>query len=874
MTTTLTLAKDLTENAFYLPTPKKSIFVGDFVCREYPDMPLIYGFIHKQMGIKLRKKIAEIYPDEQTHYKNYCKKYNHEDECIETKYYLPKHNWGRIQPVGSLSLSLFHRPSRHSFCEKNYLDFDMVNMQPQVLLELSKKAGLKLKGGLEKYCSNSKQFRYEIASYYKLEEIVYDDGTKITPYEQAKKLPLRIAFGGSLKEWKKDFVKVRILNDMPLVKNIIEDLNIICDKVLEINPHIKEDLLKYGSDEWKKKTDKEKNRSLFALYSQTLERIIQEECISHFSRLYKTSIYDIVPSQDGFMPLKKVIEDKNINVDELFKEFHKIIFEKFGLNLYWSRKEFDEKIFIPRSYILPIEITLNDLKLGEAVISKIIYPALKNKLVYDGTTNLWYYTDKNNIWLQTKYANDYLIVTTIQLYIKKLEEKYWNEYNNITLNDNTDNESDTDSDDDTDKEDNKAKRKRKKKEIDEINRFYNSVGKSSYISQTVKYLRTLLTDNDFHNKLDNTGGKIVFKDGIFDLKMDKFNYGFRKEDYISFTLGINYEPNYDAEKMKKLREILKQILNWNDEHLEYYLSVIGYAFTGDSHLEKSIYYIVDGTGGKGDNGKTFMFDILKHIFPEYVKQTDPSLLEEANTKTHKQLPVLNNARIVWADEGTKKKLNASLMKKIGDGKDINTTVMYGNAKDFKVTYKMFVCSNHLPKIDKNEEAVYNRYKQIQFCSHFDRTGIIEQDDYEALEFIADPTLSDKLKKEYVNEIIGIVLEYAVKYYKNGIPKIPQHFIEAVNKTKNENNEFAKWFHSRFVSMVGKNISLDYIVEVYGVNDDKEGRKMVLEEMKGLHIKYNKDLVGFGTKEVEGKTVKIKGGFEGYAINENWNEEED
>ena len=56
MTTTLTLAKDLTENAFYLPTPKKSIFVGDFVCREYPDMPLIYGFIHKQMGIKLRKK--------------------------------------------------------------------------------------------------------------------------------------------------------------------------------------------------------------------------------------------------------------------------------------------------------------------------------------------------------------------------------------------------------------------------------------------------------------------------------------------------------------------------------------------------------------------------------------------------------------------------------------------------------------------------------------------------------------------------------------------------------------------------------------------------------------------------------------------------
>ena len=45
---------------------------------------------------------------------------------------------------------------------------------------------------------------------------------------------------------------------------------------------------------------------------------------------------------------------------------------------------------------------------------------------------------------------------------------------------------------------------------------------------------------------------------------------------------------------------------------------------------------------------------------------------------------------------------------------------------------MFVLSNHIPKIDPKETAVYNRYKQISFNSHFDRTGEREEEDPENL----------------------------------------------------------------------------------------------------------------------------------------------
>jgi len=844
MATTTVLANstttdlDNTDSSFYLPRQPDSIFVG-LKCREYPDMPLIYGFLHKQMGIKLRKHIAKIYPDEQTHYKNYIKIYNYDEDYIETKYYLPNHKWGRINPKRSLSLSLFHRPSRHSFALKNYLDFDIINAQLQVLLELAKIDKLDLTGGLQEYCENPKKCRYAIAEYYKLKDKITKEGYYLTAYEQAKKLPIRLAFGGGIYTWKKEFVSIRIA-DMPLIDNLMADLVLLRNRIVKVNPHIRTDLANEKSEDWNTKTEIEKDRSVMAFFAQTWERIIQEYCIADLVRTYNLSLGDIIPSQDGFMPLKKIINDKNIVINDLFDRFNRIILKKFGIDIKWSEKAFDEAFPIVPSDIIPIYLTLDDLRLGEAKVAETIYPAFKKKLIYSNKTNLWYYTDKQNIWCKTKYANDFLVAKTIQYYIKPIIEELWKLYREAEGDE---------------------KIKKFKKDIDEANKLYNSVGKSSYVGQFVKYLRTLLTDNNFECKLDNTGGKIVFADGIFDLKTAEFRRGIYKEDYVSYTLSVNYPTDFGTQKMNNLKTILKKILNWNDEHLEYYLSVLGYAFTGDAHLEKSIYYIVDGTGGRGDNGKTFFLDVLTHLFPEYVKQADPRLLEASNTKSHKQLPELNGSRIAWLDEGTKNKVNATLIKKIGDGMRINTDIMYGNTVDLVVSYKMFVCSNHIPKIDKDEEAVYNRYKQIQFCSHFDRTGSVEEENYETLDFIADTKLGDELKANYCDEIMSLLLEYGMKYYEKGLPSIPQKFIEAVNKTKKENNEFAKWFYKNYkATKVGHNISIDEIESI-----SSYGRDDIIKELKGIGIKWNKNLKEFDvkTKIVKGEEIAIRGGISGY-----------
>jgi hypothetical protein len=70
--------------------------------------------------------------------------------------------------------------------------------------------------------------------------------------------------------------------------------------------------------------------------------------------------------------------------------------------------------------------------------------------------------------------------------------------------------------------------------------------------------------------------------------------------------------------------------------------------------------------------------------------------------------------------------------------------MYGTSELLNILFKLFVLSNK-PSISAEEVAVYNRYKQISYGSHFDRTGERTEEDPANLLFI-DTTLGIKLKK--------------------------------------------------------------------------------------------------------------------------------
>ena len=399
--------------------------------------------------------------------------------------------------------------------------------------------------------------------------------------------------------------------------------------------------------------------------------------------------------------------------------------------------------------------------------------------------------------------------------------------------------------------------KEKKEIIDQMEswlKLYSVITKSGYLSVLTKILRPLLTDDDFDNKLDNNKGKLAFKNGIMDLETKIFQNGIMWDDYITETIPYDYKYSDTS----YLKSVLIKILNNNEEHLNYYLSLIGYAFTGCADLEKSLYFMIDKTeDAKGDNGKTFFFDILNDLLPNYVYKSKSTFILKKNTKAHKQLAEMKGKRLVWLEELPKEETNAELMKEIADGKTTENEVMFGTSEKINIMFKMFVLSNNIPNIKSSEEAVYNRYKQISFNSHFDRTGDRKEENYEKLEFIADTKLSQTIKDNYRNEVFNLIIDYANNYYKSGLQKIPSQFIKDTNDTKNKNNKFIEWFQDNCEKNSDEKVALELLAYMSGCDKDT-----IKNFMKKMGFIYNKDLSGLG-KSNKGKNYK--GGYEGVTI---------
>jgi phage/plasmid-associated DNA primase len=389
---------------------------------------------------------------------------------------------------------------------------------------------------------------------------------------------------------------------------------------------------------------------------------------------------------------------------------------------------------------------------------------------------------------------------------------------------------------------------------------YKKISSSGYLNVLTKYLKTLLANDTFVDKLDCNSGKLAFKNGIMDLETKVFKDKIEWCDFITDTIPYDYKPsNFDY-----IKGVLKKILNNNDDHLEYFLSIIGFSLIGEPNLEKSLYFMIDKTGfGKGDNGKTFFFDILTTLMPNYIYKSKATFLEKTNTKVHKQLVLMKNKRLVWLDEMPKEKnTNAELMKELADGNQIENEIMFGTSETINIMFKLFCLSNHIPKIDPNETAVYNRYKQVSFNSHFDRTGERTKENANELKFIADATLPDTIKENYYNEVFNLVIEYANKYYirKRKMPSIPQQFINDTKETQSKNDEFGLWFSDNCIINENEVVALKNLVFLSGMS-----LKEVKDGMERKGFKYERDLSKGLGKDTSGK--QYKGGYKGVMLKE-------
>lgn len=345
-------------------------------CYENVNPKMINGFIHNKMGIKFHNKgkfKGMPYENELTLIKKYSG--NMTDDKVAVGYNMAVHKWGRINPVGSLSLSLFHRPTRHTFAKDYYVDFDMANAQPSTINQICLQNRIQNLYFME-YCKNPTKMRTDVVKHHQLQNITDpENGSILEAKEQAKKLFISLSFGGTYKEWKKTYNAKG--ENMPNVIAMEKEIGAVMNKIYDSNPDMIEDL-KNGKPEWKDKSVSQQKRSVMGIFAQTTERMLQETCIQSVVSHIGFDLDAIIPSQDGFMILKSELDRcRHIFGDneQILRGMEGEIKRIWDFDIKWEIKAFDKPLSggIPLIDTLMKELTYAEMKVDfEKTHTKII----------------------------------------------------------------------------------------------------------------------------------------------------------------------------------------------------------------------------------------------------------------------------------------------------------------------------------------------------------------------------------------------------------------------------------------------------------------------------------------------------------------------
>ena len=459
--------------------------------------------------------------------------------------------------------------------------------------------------------------------------------------------------------------------------------------------------------------------------------------------------------------------------------------------------------------------------------------------------DLWYILDsKSNLWKCVKEVQPYF------LKILRIGLKNAKDILDKQFNDALEQESEEDI-------------KTIKEKIEKQMKNYTLIDKTSFCSQFKKNITEFITDNDFDKKLDCNMYYFAFQNGIYNMKNKTFRTGIYPSDYLTKTIDFDYDDYVNEEDVKWYKTELKKIMNNNDNHLEFLLSILGQALTGDSEKYKYFYFCIGQLAG---NGKSTLFSTLESIFACYVKCVESNILETDYSKKHKLMPSLKNHRIVYLDEMKKgKKIDSKYMKLIADGKVYENEVMFGTTNTFKIQAKAFLLLNHMTDFDEMDKGVYRRYTHLQFDSEFDVLDKykLKKDNYEKLKFIPDLKFTDKMIEKKL-ALTHILLDYAYKTYINGLPNMPIEFEEEKQLMNDCNAEINEWLEQIIVYNDTSKLSKQEIINRYKSDFNKTiDQKQVVDIMKqlGYAKKYNKN----GTKSVDG--VSNRGVYKGLELME-------
>jgi len=263
--------------------------------------------------------------------------------------------------------------------------------------------------------------------------------------------------------------------------------------------------------------------------------------------------------------------------------------------------------------------------------------------------------------------------------------------------------------------------------------------------------------------LDRDPWLLNVRNGTVDLRTGGIS-DHKRESMLTKLCPVDYDPTAACPTWIAF---LDRIMAGNQHLISFLQRAAGYSLTA-RFTEKALFIPFGG----GDNGKSTFLNTIREMLGDYACQAAPDLLVVKKNDSHPtELADLMGMRFVTSIETEKgKRLAESLVKWLTGGDKIKARHMREDFVEFDPTFKLWLATNHKPRIKNTDQAMWVRIKLIPFEVHIPEA---EQ----------DKNLPDKFRDERPG-ILRWAIDGCTQWREEGLG-LPQEITAAIQAYKGE-----------------------------------------------------------------------------------------
>lgn len=274
-------------------------------------------------------------------------------------------------------------------------------------------------------------------------------------------------------------------------------------------------------------------------------------------------------------------------------------------------------------------------------------------------------------------------------------------------------------------------------------------------------------------------------------------------DMLTKLSGASYDPEAQCPIWEKF---ISEIFDGDQNVIDFAQRMIGYTLTGDTSE-----HIVLILHGLGSNGKSVLIETLSAVMGEYVKRTPAETwVSKTQSGPTNDIAALAGARFVPVVETEHdKQLAEALVKQATGGDAITARFHFKEFFSFIPTFKLWLATNHKPRIRGSDYAIWRRILLLPFNVTF-----VDADKAVAGQNVKDLHLKDKLVGEFPG-ILAWMVRGCMAWQKGGL-KPPATVIAATESYQDSQDNVSGFIRDCCHQSRGISCSINLLYAAYQV----------------------------------------------------------